>query len=520
MDWVLRNVELTPHPLPEMPGLLSRKEALEIIHQPKEIEDTEKARRYFAFEEVFYFFIRLITGNKSAKELGIIIPSNLEFLKACLAGLPFELTEGQKRVIWDSLQEMAGGKVMTRLLNGDVGSGKTIVAGLIAAVVAKANKQSVFLVPTDLLARQHAQALSQYFSPLGIKVGLWTAAQKDDFNEADIIVGTHAVLQLGFALSRLAFVVIDEQHRFGVKQRQILRANKSGTPHLMSMTATPIPRTLALTLYGDLSVSLLKDKPKGRLPIITEIIYEKARPAIHARIMQELASGHQVFIICPLIEETKKKAESSMEGVEIPLFNQDDYEKIQKKTVVLEVERLRKEFPEYGVIEAVHGKMKSEEKEAVMSRMQRGEIQVLVATSVIEVGVDIPGATVIVIEGAERFGLAQLHQFRGRVGRNMSQAYCFLCPSFFNSAIQDRLKVLVEQDSGFEVAEKDLEIRGPGEMVGGMQSGLPDFRMASLTDINYLREVREIAESFLQKNPNYAEDFPDIGYSKNEGSLE
>lgn len=525
LDWVLHQVTLDPDRIPEdvkqEAGIIGRQEALSSIHQPKEMAEVVVARRRLAFEEVFWFFVRMAsTKQETQKERGIPLSLDVEYLKTVVAALPFELTPGQKRAVWDIVQEMATGSPMTRLLNGDVGAGKTVVAALAASQVAKSGYQTILLVPTEILAKQHFESTQRLFAGLGFKVVLWTAAQKDlGVEDADLIVGTHAVLQEGFSLPRLGLVVIDEQHRFGVRQRSLLRQGQAVVPHVLSMTATPIPRTLALALYGDLTVSVLSDKPKNRLPIITQIIHESARAQMHARIMEELREGHQVFVICPLIEEKTKKKVEPGEGAQLELTD-EELEKEQKKTVVAEAERLRSEHPEYGVIEVIHGKMKPQEKRDIMDRMARGEIHVLVATSVIEVGVDIPNATVMIIEGAERFGLAALHQFRGRIGRGSAQSYCFLCPTLRGRAIDERLQVLVNTNSGFQVAEQDLALRGPGELTGNVQSGLPDFRMTSLTDLTFLQEVKEVADRYIQNHPDFLESVSDIAYSTHLGGLE
>jgi ATP-dependent DNA helicase RecG len=524
IEWALRATTISEDGLPpivhQRQALLSRAEVLQRIHQPTHIEEVAAAREQIAFEEVFWFFLQLLSGRtKQLQEKGIIIPAEVDFLQEVTHALPFELTPGQKRAIWDIAQEMQSGVPMTRLLNGDVGSGKTVVAGVAAALVSKAGLQSIILVPTEILARQHTVSLDKLLAGAGLKVALWTAAQKDEIQEADIVVGTHAVLQEGFSLPRLGFVVIDEQHRFGVKQRQWLRSAQDTAPHVLSMTATPIPRTLALTLYGNISISVLKDKPKDRLPVITQLISARDRQAMHRRIVMEIQNGKQIFVVCPLIDE-KKKEKSAEEGPSLQLFSTDELEAKEKKTVVAVAEKLREEHPEYGVIEVIHGKMKPDQKKQIMERMAAGEIQVLVATSVIEVGVDVPNATVMVIEGAERFGLAQLHQFRGRVGRGADQAYCFLCPDLRSQAIIERLSVLVETSSGFEVAEKDLELRGPGELVGEAQSGLPDFRMASLTDIAFLQRVREEVETFMRENPDSVDEYSGKDYVTFMGGIE
>ena len=522
---VFKQTELEPDALPDRirvrENLMTRAEALSSIHQPISLDEQAAAHNYLAFEEAFTFFVRMQRNSlQTHAESAPKISYDLEFIKEMVQNLPFELTAGQKRVVWDGLKDMSTGRPMTRLLNGDVGSGKTVVAALLAAAVAKAGLQSIILVPTDILAKQHNTSISAMLGQYGIQVMSWTANQKDGLASADVIIGTHAVLQEGFSLPRLGLVVIDEQHRFGVKQRQFLRLAHGGIPHVLSMTATPIPRTLALALYGDLQVSVLKEKPKDRLPIITEIVYSGKTAEMDKRILQELKVHKQVLVICPLIEEKKPKDDTVDEGAQLVLLSPDELSSKQQKTVMMEAERLRAEHPEYGLIEVMHGKLKAEQKRDIMARMAAGEINVLVATSVIEVGVDLPNATVIVIEGAERFGLAQLHQFRGRVGRGKYQSYCFLVPSIPSPMVLQRLRVLVEEQSGFAVAEQDLQLRGPGELTGNVQSGLPDFRMASLTDVDFLTRVKSYVEEEIRIDPNFMQNYPDVTYSINGGGLE
>lgn len=516
ISWALKNTELRegiiPADLAAEENLVTRPEALRKLHTPLNLEEVEQGRRQVAFEEVFSFFMQLRAGKaQGQQEVGVPIPTDLPFLQSQVECLPFTLTAGQKRAIWDILRAMESGQPITHLLNGDVGSGKTVVAALVAAMVGRAGFRSIILVPTEILAEQHFQSISRLLEGSGSTIELRTAARKEGSGEADIIVGTHAVLQENFSVERLGFVVIDEQHRFGVRQRQWLRRTQEITPHILSMTATPIPRTLALVLYGNLTVSMLKEKPKDRLPVITSLVGARQRAAMYAKMVEEVKKGQQVFVICPLIEAKENRTKMTPEG-EIQLFLQLTPEE-ERKTVMAEAERLRNDYPELGTIEVVHGKLKADEKRAIMERMAANEIQVLVATSVVEVGVDVPNATVMVIEGAERFGLAQLHQFRGRVGRGLAQAYCFLCPELHSEKIQARLEVLVQESSGFAVAEKDLELRGPGELSGQAQSGLPDFRMASLTDLEFLQRVKLLVDEYCIKNPNYLRDFSEKGYS-------
>jgi ATP-dependent DNA helicase RecG len=477
-------------------------ELLRLIHTPNSLAESEMERKAMAFIEVFAFFMQ-VEQSKSlqAKQKGTVISTPVEWLKKVVESLPFELTAGQKRVVWDALQEMQTGSLMTRLVNGDVGSGKTVIAALLAACVAENGKKTIVLAPTDILAQQHARTFSELLKTAGCRVALWTAATKEKADEADIIIGTHAVLQDSFAVQDVGLVVIDEQHRFGVRQRAILRDKAKHPPHVLAMTATPIPRTLALVLFADLQVSFLREKPRNRLSVITQIIPPVQRGHMEKRIAEEVAAGRQVFVLCPLISTD----EVFEEGQAI------DPKEI--KAVLKEAERLQKDHPEFGRVAALHGKMKAKERDALMTELKAGHINVLVATSVIEVGVDLPNATVMVVENAERFGLAQLHQLRGRVGRDIHQAYCFLCPTISGGPAVERLRALVEYDSGFEIAERDLELRGPGDVTGIIQSGLPDFKLARLTDLAFLQRVKEITQTYVARHPNFVEQWQETQLS-------
>ena len=495
--WSLEHVTLdSAYELPEeirvSEQLLSRVEALRCLHRPETMQDVEIGRQTAGFAEAFWFFVRSSASRSmTSTERATPIPIDPEYLHQLTELLPFSLTDGQKRSLWEIVQDMAKNQPMTRLLNGEVGSGKTAVAGIAAAAVAKAGYRTVLLAPTAILALQHTESLAKLLGPMGITVGCWTAKRKDNLEQANLIIGTHALLQEGVVLPKIGLVIIDEQHRFGVRQRQLLRERGVGeVPHLLSMTATPIPRSLALALFSDLKMSVIPQKPADRLPVETRVVHQPQRVVMHERILVELAQGHQAFVICPLIEEGEIDSSSSLQ---------------EGKKVTQEVERLRRENPEYGAIGMLHGRMKEAEKRAVMEQMAAGEIQVLVATSVVEVGIDIPTATVMVIEGAERFGLSQLHQFRGRVGRSDLPSYCFLCPSIRSPGIERRLNVLVDHQSGFEIAEQDLAERGPGDLGGLVQSGLPEFKTISLGDFSYLRHVKEIVANYLIEHPEFLE---------------
>lgn len=489
--------EVVPEVVQRQQDLLSLRVALERMHLPTRLEDTLRARETVAFAEVWQFFVALEqTQRQTQASAGPVIAADAEFLKHLTESLPFPLTKSQKRAVWDAAQDMASGRLMTRLLNGDVGTGKTIVAALLAALTAKAGLRSVLMVPTEILAEQHAVSLSKIFRQSGLRIARWTGAVRETAaGEADLVIGTHALLYDGAPLTNVGLVVIDEQHRFGVEQRAKLQLGQEVPPHLLSMTATPIPRTLALTLFSGLAVSFLVEKPAGRQPVTTTLVRTaEERAALERLIKQEVAAGHQILVVCPAI----KPADTTTAPEDLTLFDPTK----GKKAVEEEEARLRLRFPHLRVA-AVHGKLKAVEKARVMGKMATGEVDLLVATSVIEVGVDLPNATVMVIEGAEHFGLAQLHQLRGRVGRSELAAYCFLSPHTLTATTEARLQQVVEHNDGFTLAEADLAYRGPGDLGGVTQAGLPDFRIASLANTDFLQEVHSCVSSYLSQHPEY-----------------
>jgi ATP-dependent DNA helicase RecG len=408
------------------------------------------------------------------------------------ASLPFRFTKAQRRVIREILADLGQAKPMCRLLQGDVGSGKTVVAAAGLLTAAANGFQGVLMAPTEILAEQHHRTLSRLLEPFGIQVTLLTGSQKPkerasmlaaiESGESLVIVGTHALIQEGVSFARLGFVVVDEQHRFGVSQRDALR-QKGYNPHMLVMTATPIPRTLALTLYGDLDISTLDEMPAGRQQIVTRWRSGTRRAEAYRVIAEQVAEGRQAYVICPLIEES---------------------ETLEVKAAVAEYERLRAQvFPTLR-LGLVHGELKSMEKEQVMRRFRDGELDVLVATAVVEVGVDVPNATVMVIEDADRFGISQLHQFRGRVGRGEHQSYCFVLSEGSGPQAQERLSIIERTLNGFQLAEEDLKLRGPGDFFGTRQSGLPELRVANLADTRLLEEARGQAE-WLWSTDRYLE---------------
>ncbi|MBI2096809.1 MAG: ATP-dependent DNA helicase RecG [Candidatus Sungbacteria bacterium] len=456
------------------------------------------------------------------------IPVNLPRIKKFVASLPFPLTNAQRRAAWEIVNNTAKPHPMNRLLEGDVGSGKTVVAALASLNAVKAGFQVAYLAPTEILAIQHFSTFKNLLAGFDVSVGLLTAAHKRLFlfggvsekvniaalagaGEADIIIGTHAVIQDKVQFKNLGLVIVDEQHRFGVNQRAKLLRNKEegirnndNIPHFLSMTATPIPRTLALTVYGDLDISVLEEVPKGRKPVMTRIVPAEKRRACYEFIRKEVKAGRQIFVICPRIE---------IAGHEDKIHTQAEIFKEEVKAVKAEYEKLSKEiFPDLKVA-MLHGKMPASSKtrrslasggkptkESVMRDFRDHKFDILVATSVVEVGVDVPNATVMLIDGAEKFGLAQIHQFRGRVGRSEHQSYCFLMTITPEAEASARLKAVVSAKNGFELAEKDLQIRGPGDFFGTRQSGIPPFAYKSFTDMRLVQSAREAATEILNRD--------------------
>lgn len=480
--------ETLPAEIVKQEKLISHAEALLGLHFPETPEDVTEARQRIGFEELFSMVLASQMNRIENNKLkGWPITFNQPVVKAFVEKLPFTLTKSQRVAAWDILQDFEKQAPMNRLLQGDVGSGKTVVAGLAARQAAHEGFQTAIMAPTEILASQHAQTLNELLSPFGVKVGLLTGSVKGkarqllydgiEGGEIDVVVGTHALIQSTVHFHKLGFVVIDEQHRFGVKQRQELLKKSKHMPHLLSMTATPIPRSLALTVYGELDISTLNELPKDRKPIITKIWSPNSRPQLYTEIEAELKAGRQAYVICRLI---------------------DDNPSNEMKSVQQEFKKLNTSVFKHRTIGLLHGKLKSDEKEAVMKQFVTGEIDILVSTTVVEVGVDAPNATVILIEDADRFGLAQLHQLRGRVGRRSQQSYCYLMTSS-SSAPSRRLKEVEKCNDGFYLAEVDLQLRGPGEIYGRAQHGELNLQVASLADTKLIARVQRAAQMFARQ---------------------
>ena len=482
------------------------------IHFPESFQALELARRRLTFEELFYLSAGLaMLKERRGDALGCAVPYRPmgEFLKR----LPFPLTGAQRRVMEEIAGDMASGRPMNRLVQGDVGSGKTVVAAYAAWLAAGAGYQSALMAPTEVLAEQHFRSLSALLEPAGVRVGLLTGsltpANKKKVRQAlaageiDLIIGTHALISPQVEFHRLALIVADEQHRFGVAQRAAL-AGKSETggmppPHVLVMSATPIPRTLALIIYGDLDVSVIDELPPGRTPVETYVVREDKRARMYNFVRRLVGEGRQVYIICPAVEEN---TEGGMQTAEW----EGDGPALDLKAVTTYAKKLQTEvFPDLRV-DFLHGKMKPREKEAVMAAFAAGETQVLVSTTVIEVGVDVPNAALIIIENAERFGLSQLHQLRGRVGRGKHQSYCVLITSTRSVEAMQRLRTLASTTDGFKISEEDLKLRGPGDFFGSRQHGLPQMKLADLAgDMRLLSEAQESARRLLMADPTLSQ---------------
>ena len=507
--------ENLPQNLVDKYRLFARNEAMRAMHFPKTMEDHHQAKRRVIFEEFFVFQMKIqgLKTKEKAEKNGLSIPYDIQKLKAFIASLPFELTNAQKKVTNEICKDLLSLKHMQRLLQGDVGSGKTIVAAIVLYAATTAGFQGALMVPTEILAQQHYQSLAELLRPFEVNVALLTGSTKTKerqqiladlkSGELDIIIGTHALIQDEVDFAHLGLVITDEQHRFGVNQRKVLR-EKGYKPDVLFMTATPIPRTLAITAYGEMDVSIIDEMPAGRIPIVTRWVLPKQLDQVLKWGQTELASHHQMYVICPLIEESESL----------------DVENAQKI-----YEQLRDYYaPDYQV-GLLHGRMKNDEKDAVMQAFKENQLQVLVSTTVIEVGVNVPNATAMIIIDADRFGLAQLHQLRGRVGRGSQASYCILVANPKNEVGKERMKIMTQTNNGFVVSQKDLELRGPGEVFGNRQSGLPVFHFADIVaDAHILEVAKEEAQAiYAQKDwqilPMYQDLVNYLGTDKNNGEF-
>ena len=501
--------ETLPQPLLESHHLMDRAEALRQIHFPATFEALNEANRRLAFEELFTLSLGLTLLRRRKEHLNA--PCCPVPVEDFFPLLPFAMTSAQKRAVKEICADLKSGRPMNRLVQGDVGSGKTAVAAACAYMVCKSGWQAAMMAPTELLAQQHFRTLSRLLAPAGITVGLLTGSLKPSekkgmhaalaAGEIDFVVGTHALLSKGVAFARLGLIITDEQHRFGVEQRAALaaKANTPGdppmkgeprSPHVLVMSATPIPRTLALIVYGDLDVSILDELPPGRTPVETYLIGEDKRARMYRFVRKLVGEGRQVYMVCPAVEESEA-ADDEAEGQTRDLKAVTQYARELQNQVFSDLH-----------VAFLHGKMKTAEKDAIMSAFSAGDIDVLVSTTVIEVGVDVPNAALMVIENAERFGLSQLHQLRGRVGRGSHQSYCVLMSASRKEDSRARLKTLCATNDGFRIAEEDLKLRGPGDFFGARQHGLPALKVADLSlDLRLLKEAQAAAEELLQKDP-------------------
>lgn len=471
-------------------NLCDLQEAIREIHFPKNMSDVRKATKRLAFDEMMQLQLGMLMMKKRERKVASVHISEVTDLDAFISSLPFRMTKGQEKAVSEIKKDMCGKYPMNRLLQGDVGSGKTVVAAAACYMAFENNMQSALMAPTEILARQHFKTLNNFLSDFNVKIVLlvssMTTKEKREVlsaiadGSADIIVGTNAIMQKKVEYSNLGLVITDEQHRFGVEQRNAL-SEKGSHPHKLVMSATPIPRTLALMMYGELELSIIKELPSGRKPVETFAVTGKLRSRAFNFMEREIKSGHQAYIICPLIEETESGSD--------------------KKSVMQYTDMLKKVFPTMR-IESLHGKMAAKQKDYVMEEYKNGNIDVLVSTTVVEVGVDVPNATVMIIEDAEKFGMSQLHQLRGRVGRGNAKSYCILVANKITEDGKRRLKTLSSTSDGFKIAEEDLSQRGAGDFFGNRQHGLPPLKIADLSkDIDLFKQTREAAEELLKKDP-------------------
>lgn len=476
--------------------LMTRSRAYEVMHFPTTPAEFAAAKRRLGFEEVFRLTLAaLLNKYELLQEEALAIPFDEQLAKQFVGHLPFKLTDAQRKVVWRIYQDLEKTQPMNRLVEGDVGSGKTVVAVMAALMVMRQGFQVALMAPTELLARQHADTIHRLLEPLGMAnklsllVGGMKPAQKRTVHariksgDVAFMVGTNALIQEKVDMHRLGLVIVDEQHRFGVEQRKKLQVKAGHMPHVLSLTATPIPRSLALTLYGELDVSVIEAKPLGRKPIVTKIVSPNSRAQLYQKIEKELIAGRQMFVVCPLITPSEVSSARSAETV---------YQELRQRSF------------KHRSIGLLHGKLKTDQKEAIMQQFVAGTLDILVSTTVIEVGVDVPNATVMLIENAQRFGLAQLHQLRGRVGRSEHQGYAYLVLGD-SKAPSQRLRALESSQDGFRLAELDLEMRGPGAIYGTAQHGELDLRVAKLTDTALITQARQAAQRFIDKQEDLLE---------------
>lgn len=490
-DWVKQFREFMPQEILDEYKLMPYQKAIAEVHFPTDEATLEEAKKRLSFDELFLLQTKALQKKWRWQNVDLHEQKPLKKhrdVHQFLNDLPFELTSAQERSLEEIFRDLEQIFPMSRLLQGDVGSGKTVVAAAAILNTVKNGYQAALMAPTEILAKQHYHTIYKMLKPFGLNTqfiaGSTPQSVKDDVilqlknGTVDVVIGTHALIQETIGFNKLGLAVIDEQHRFGVKQRDILKSQ--GSPHLLSLSATPIPRTLAMTIYGDQDLSLIDEMPKGRQPIITRIVPEKKRLDGYRWIEDQVTKGRQAFIICPLIDES---------------------DVLEVKSAIQEYEYLQEHIFKKLKVGLLHGKMKPKEKEEIMTLFAQNKINILVSTSVIEVGIDVPNATIMVIEAAERFGLSQLHQFRGRVGRGEHQSYCFLFTKKSGEEAGKRLQAMVDFSSGFKLAEIDLQIRGPGEIYGVRQSGIPDLKMASLGDSFTIALARQAAQDILKNDP-------------------
>jgi len=481
-----------PHQIETTYSLIPKQTALTKIHFPSTAKDVEQAKKRLGFEEIFELITaHLVMKNEASRQQALAIPFKVSLAKKFVHNLPFKLTNAQKLSVWEAYQDIARDTPMNRLIEGDVGSGKTVIAAMLTAMVAAQGYQTAFMAPTEILARQHAQSMTSLLEPLGqadgvcLLIGSMNAKQKKVAYDrildgsASCIIGTHALIQERVDMHALALVIVDEQHRFGVEQRKQLLKKAGHMPHMLSMTATPIPRSLALTVYGDVDISILNEKPPGRKPVATKIIEHNHRISVYEKVKTRVQNGEQAFVVCPVIDEQATGQIKSVTKVHTEL------------SAILE-----------GIsVGLLHGKMSAEKKQQTMQAFIDNKIQILVSTTVIEVGVDVPNTTIMCIEAPERFGLAQIHQLRGRVGRGELDSICYLFLSE-NAPPSRRLRAIEQTNDGFALAELDLELRGPGAIYGTSQHGALDLRLVNFTDTTLIKQARDAAQTIIKEDKN------------------